>query len=152
MISGDEPARLRRSMIRALHPSLHHSTTPPSGLFMQRTAILNVVGLTPRLITDAMPHIRQFVERNRIARVQPGLPAVTCTAQATYLTGRLPREHGIVGNGWYDPLVQYQAYYNFTVFPGNTYGYDPFNDSVKGKSLSVYSVPPPRAKKTQLTT
>jgi len=69
---------------------------------MQRTAILNVVGLTPRLITDATPQIRQFVERNRIARVQPGLPAVTCSAQATYLTGRLPREHGIVGNGWYD--------------------------------------------------
>ena len=29
------------------------------------------------------------------------LPAVTCTAQATFLTGTLPREHGIVGNGWY---------------------------------------------------
>ena len=69
---------------------------------MQRTAILNVVGLTPRLITDVMPQIRAFVERNRIARVQPGLPAVTCTAQSTYLTGRLPREHGIVANGWYD--------------------------------------------------
>lgn len=69
---------------------------------MQRSAILNVVGLTPRLITDATPQIRQFVERNRIARVQPGLPAVTCPAQAAYLTGRLPREHGIVGNGWYD--------------------------------------------------
>jgi predicted AlkP superfamily pyrophosphatase or phosphodiesterase len=29
------------------------------------------------------------------------LPAVTCTAQSTMLTGRLPRDHGIVGNGWY---------------------------------------------------
>jgi predicted AlkP superfamily pyrophosphatase or phosphodiesterase len=26
---------------------------------------------------------------------------VTCTAQATYLTGTLPKDHGIVGNGWY---------------------------------------------------
>jgi len=34
-------------------------------------------------------------------------------------------------NGWFDPLVQYQAYYNFTVFPGNTYDYDPFNASIK---------------------
>lgn len=33
--------------------------------------------------------------------VVPSLPAVTCTAQTTYLTGKLPREHGIVGNGWY---------------------------------------------------
>src|SRR5262249_13980319 len=29
------------------------------------------------------------------------LPAVTCSAQATLLTGLLPREHGIVANGWY---------------------------------------------------
>ena len=28
------------------------------------------------------------------------LPAVTCTAQATLLTGVLPEQHGIVGNGW----------------------------------------------------
>jgi carboxypeptidase C (cathepsin A) len=34
-------------------------------------------------------------------------------------------------NGWFDPLIQYQAYYNFTVFPGNTYDYDPFNASIK---------------------
>jgi predicted AlkP superfamily pyrophosphatase or phosphodiesterase len=29
------------------------------------------------------------------------LPAVTCSAQSTILTGLKPREHGIVGNGWY---------------------------------------------------
>jgi predicted AlkP superfamily pyrophosphatase or phosphodiesterase len=29
------------------------------------------------------------------------LPAVTSTSQATMLTGLAPREHGIVGNGWY---------------------------------------------------
>ena len=28
------------------------------------------------------------------------MPAVTCTAQASILTGRPPQEHGIVGNGW----------------------------------------------------
>jgi carboxypeptidase D len=28
-----------------------------------------------------------------------------------------------------DPILQYQAYYNFTVFPGNTYGYTFFNES-----------------------
>ncbi|KAK5452386.1 hypothetical protein LTS15_007452 [Exophiala xenobiotica] len=37
----------------------------------------------------------------------------------------------LIGNGWYDPLIQYQAYYNFSISPGNTYGYDPFNQSVK---------------------
>ena len=29
------------------------------------------------------------------------MPAVTCTAQATYFTGVPPDQHGIVGNGWY---------------------------------------------------
>ena len=33
--------------------------------------------------------------------------------------------------GWYDPLVQYEAYYNFSVYPGNTYDYDPYNQSIK---------------------
>ncbi|KAI9927429.1 hypothetical protein MW887_003042 [Aspergillus wentii] len=36
----------------------------------------------------------------------------------------------MIGNGWYDPIIQYQAYYNFTVSPGNTYDYLPFNHSV----------------------
>ncbi|KAL3424776.1 carboxypeptidase S1 [Phlyctema vagabunda] len=39
----------------------------------------------------------------------------------------------LIGNGWYDPLIQYQAYYNFTVFPGNTYDYSPFNSSVQSQ-------------------
>lgn len=36
-------------------------------------------------------------------------------------------------NGWYDPLTQYQAFYNFTVSPGNTYNYDPFSPSQKAQ-------------------
>jgi predicted AlkP superfamily pyrophosphatase or phosphodiesterase len=69
---------------------------------MQRTAILNVVGLTSRLIGEHTPAIRAFLERNRIATIEPVVPAVTCTAQATYLTGKMPRDHGAVANGWYD--------------------------------------------------
>ncbi|WFD23863.1 carboxypeptidase D [Malassezia equina] len=33
----------------------------------------------------------------------------------------------MIGNGWYDPLVHYAAYYNYTVSPGNTYDLKPFN-------------------------
>jgi len=69
---------------------------------MQRTAILNIVGLTARLIGAHTPAIRAFMERQRSVLIEPVLPAVTCTAQATYITGRLPREHGVVANGWYD--------------------------------------------------
>lgn len=59
--------------------------------------ILNVVGLTPKLLAHA-PRLAS------LGTAQPWrspLPAVTCTSQATMLTGLAPREHGIVGNGWY---------------------------------------------------
>ncbi|HEY1109827.1 MAG TPA: nucleotide pyrophosphatase/phosphodiesterase family protein [Opitutaceae bacterium] len=67
-----------------------------------RTAILNVVGLTPRLIGEHTPKLRAAAEKGGLIRVQPVLPAVTCTAQSTYLTGLPPAGHGAVANGWYD--------------------------------------------------
>jgi len=42
-------------------------------------------------------------------------------------------ESVLIGNGWFDPLIQYQAHYNFTVYPGNTYDYDPFSAPVKAQ-------------------
>jgi predicted AlkP superfamily pyrophosphatase or phosphodiesterase len=68
---------------------------------MNRTAVLNVVGLTPALIGDRTPHLRACAERARLAAIDPAFPAVTCTAQADYLTGEYPAVHGVVGNGWY---------------------------------------------------
>lgn len=66
-----------------------------------RTAVLNVVGLTPGLIGDHTPRIRDHRTRGHSAVIDPALPAVTCTAQSDYLTGRRPSDHGIVANGWY---------------------------------------------------
>ena len=68
---------------------------------MKRTAILNVVGLTTPLI-ERMPRLSGFARQREMRRVVPAFPAVTCTAQSTYLTGLAAAEHGIVGNGWYD--------------------------------------------------
>ncbi len=68
---------------------------------MRKTVVINVVGLTPNLLGESSPRLRAFVERGALATIKPVLPAVTCTAQATYLTGTHPAEHGIVGNGWY---------------------------------------------------
>ena len=69
---------------------------------MNKTVVLNVVGLTPRLIGKHTPMLSRWINNgNGIASINPVLPAVTCSAQATYLTGKLPSEHGIVGNGWY---------------------------------------------------
>ncbi|MBA2744420.1 MAG: alkaline phosphatase family protein, partial [Chthoniobacterales bacterium] len=44
----------------------------------------------------------KFLAAGSIASVRPAFPALTCTAQSTYLTGTMPAEHGIVGNGWYN--------------------------------------------------
>ncbi len=68
---------------------------------MNRTAVINVVGLTPELIGEHTPKLKAFVERGSLAHVKEALPAVTCTALATYTTGKTPRDHGVVGNGWY---------------------------------------------------
>jgi len=69
---------------------------------MGRTAILNIVGLTPGLVGGHTPNIQRFVEKTALIPVRPVLPAVTCTAQSTYLTGKSPSDHGIVANGWFD--------------------------------------------------
>lgn len=68
---------------------------------MKKTVIINVVGLTKRLIGEHTPFIKSFLEKGQSTYIKPVLPAVTCSAQSTYLTGKWPSEHGIVGNGWY---------------------------------------------------
>ncbi|MCX8155061.1 MAG: alkaline phosphatase family protein [Verrucomicrobiae bacterium] len=69
---------------------------------MQRLAVINLVGLTSRLLQSGhLPRLFRWGQRGWQALIQPAFPAVTCTAQANYLTGCLPAQHGIVGNGWY---------------------------------------------------
>ncbi len=65
------------------------------------TAVINVVGLTPALIGSDTPNLLALAHDGSVGPIRAVLPAVTCTAQASYLTGTLPKDHGIVGNGWY---------------------------------------------------
>ena len=69
---------------------------------MKRIAVLNVVGLTKGLLGERMPRTGHFAKGVEVTSFPPAFPAVTTTAQATYLTGRAPGDHGIVGNGWYE--------------------------------------------------
>jgi predicted AlkP superfamily pyrophosphatase or phosphodiesterase len=73
----------------------------PKNSSLRPTAVLNVVGLTPSLIGAHTPKIKAFRDRNAQARLREPFPAVTCSSQATMLTGLSPTDHGIVGNGWY---------------------------------------------------
>ena len=68
---------------------------------MVPTAVLNVVGLTKALLGPDTPNLNALARDGSMAPVRAITPAVTCSAQATFLTGLLPRDHGIVGNGWY---------------------------------------------------
>lgn len=68
---------------------------------MHKTVVLNVVGLTPGLLGESMPALTRWAGQGTLARIKSAFPAVTCSAQADYLTGQLPTAHGIVGNGWY---------------------------------------------------
>jgi predicted AlkP superfamily pyrophosphatase or phosphodiesterase len=69
---------------------------------LNRTAVINIVGLTESLLGPGMPRLERFRAGGALARIRPAFPAVTCTAQANYLTGATPSQHGIVANGWYD--------------------------------------------------
>ncbi|MFG6446220.1 alkaline phosphatase family protein [Microbacterium sp. P07] len=76
---------------------------------MKNVLLLDIVGLTPRALA-AMPRLRSLGDRGRTVQMDTILPAVTCSVQSTILTGTMPREHGIVGNGWYfrgigDPML-----------------------------------------------
>ena len=68
---------------------------------MNKTVVLNVVGLVPELIGEHTPFLSSWQKKGKTTSIKPVLPAVTCTAQATYYTGKNPAQHGIVANGWY---------------------------------------------------
>ena len=67
---------------------------------MKPLVVLDVVGLTPRLL-EHMPRLRAVASSGFRASLRTVLPAVTCSVQSTLLTGVLPSGHGVVGNGWY---------------------------------------------------
>ena len=69
---------------------------------MKRLVVLNIVGLTESVIGPHTPLLNEFLTKGAKARVVPAFPAVTCTAQSNYLTGKTPAGHGIVANGWYN--------------------------------------------------
>ena len=71
---------------------------------MHKTVVINVVGLSASLIGEHTPFLKEYASRKGLHSIAPMLPAVTTAVQSTYLTGKWPGEHGIVGNGWYDRM------------------------------------------------
>jgi predicted AlkP superfamily pyrophosphatase or phosphodiesterase len=67
---------------------------------MHRTLVLLVVGLTPGHLPQ-MPRLARLAAAGTSRPLQTITPAVTCSVQATFMTGFMPRDHGIVANGWF---------------------------------------------------
>ncbi|WP_459558156.1 alkaline phosphatase family protein [Lacunimicrobium album] len=63
--------------------------------------ILNVVGLTYDMLGPNTPHLKRLADEGFARPMGTVLPAVTCTAQSSILTGTMPSQHGAVANGWY---------------------------------------------------
>ncbi|MDC8974973.1 alkaline phosphatase family protein [Mycobacterium marinum] len=66
----------------------------------QRVLLINVVGLTEPLLAN-MPNLAALAARGAMRHLDPVFPAVTCSVQSSMVTGLMPNQHGIVGNGWY---------------------------------------------------
>lgn len=67
---------------------------------MHPVIVLNIVGLTPALVGRHTPNLARLAAAGVMRPMQTVLPAVTCSVQATFLTGLPPSGHGAVGNGW----------------------------------------------------
>ncbi len=68
---------------------------------MRPVVVIDVVGLTPRMVGDQTPNLHRLAKAGGMRPLETIAPAVTCSVQSTLLTGNLPRDHGVVGNGWY---------------------------------------------------
>lgn len=66
---------------------------------MAPLVLIDAVGLTAGLLPLA-PRLSALASSGWAVRLREVLPAVTCAAQASLLTGVTPDRHGIVGNGW----------------------------------------------------
>jgi len=69
---------------------------------MHKTVVIDIVGLSSSVIGSHTPFLSEYISSRKLQHILPMLPAVTTSVQSTYVTGKWPSEHGIVGNGWYD--------------------------------------------------
>lgn len=70
---------------------------------MKKLIVLDVVALTKSHLSDALvPNISKIFEKGFYSSMKPSFPAVTCSVQASMLSGFYPSNHGIISNGYYD--------------------------------------------------
>lgn len=76
---------------------------------MRKLLVLNVAALGYDLLKACeIKHLAGLP----IQRITPVFPAVTCTAQATLRTALPPDAHGMLANGFYDPVTRQTHFWN----------------------------------------
>jgi carboxypeptidase C (cathepsin A) len=83
-----------------------------------------------KTITKLTDQTRYFLTQNALIR-NDSLP----------FAEEIDLQSVMIGNGWYDPRIQYEAFYWFAVSPGNTYDYKPFNSSVEAMMYNSFYGP-----------
>jgi len=65
-----------------------------------RVVLLSIPGLRKQDLAH-MPSLAKLAAAGDQTTLVPSFPAVTCPVQANMTTGRTPREHGVIANGFY---------------------------------------------------
>ena len=69
----------------------------------KHVVVLDIVGLDVSHISSGLvPTISEIANNGQYGYLKPVFPSVTCTVQASVLSGKYPSDHGIVSNGFYD--------------------------------------------------
>ena len=69
----------------------------------KHVVVLDIVGLDVSHISSGLvPTISEIANNGQYGYLKPVFPSVTCTVQASVLSGKYPNEHGIISNGFYD--------------------------------------------------
>lgn len=71
---------------------------------IKHVILLDIVGLEIKNLESGnlLPNISKIASIGECSRLEPVFPAVTCTVQASILSGKYPNEHGIICNGLYN--------------------------------------------------
>jgi predicted AlkP superfamily pyrophosphatase or phosphodiesterase len=68
--------------------------------------VIDIVGLEfDHLQSGIIPNISRIASEAECAKMEPVFPSVTCTVQASLLSGAYPSEHGIISNGMIEPII-----------------------------------------------
>ena len=68
---------------------------------MKPLVVMEAPGLTRAMVQAHAPGLAGLGRDGHLGALNPILPAVTMPVHSTLMTGALPSQHGVVGNGWF---------------------------------------------------